>query len=145
MVRLEFPARPEYLALARMVAAAVAAVDPLLDEERINDLRVVISEACTNAIEAHPRGENPGTVSLECRLTAARLEIEVSDEGSGFSVEDLAGPPAASDPARLHHERGLGIPLIRALTDEVEFLSGGGGTTVRIALYVPVPAPPTGP
>jgi len=39
-----------------------------------------------------------------------------------------------SDPARLKFERGLGIPLMRELTDQLEFRSEGGGTTVRFVL-----------
>jgi hypothetical protein len=37
-------------------------------------------------------------------------------------------------PERLHHERGLGVPLMRALADDSEFLAEGGGTTVRLVL-----------
>ena len=33
-------------------------------------------------------------------------------------------------------ERGLGIPLMRELTDEIEFRREGGGTTVRLLLTV---------
>jgi anti-sigma regulatory factor (Ser/Thr protein kinase) len=52
-VRLEIPARPEYLGLARQVVAAAAAIEATFRPDRIDDLRVVVSEATTNAIEAH--------------------------------------------------------------------------------------------
>ena len=38
--------------------------------------------------------------------------------------------PAVTDPARLDHEDGLGIPLIRLLSDDLEFRETPGGTTV---------------
>ena len=39
--------------------------------------------------------------------------------------------------ARLEHERGLGIPLVRALADDVQFLVKDEGTTVRLVLFHP--------
>ncbi|MCB1248865.1 MAG: ATP-binding protein, partial [Acidimicrobiales bacterium] len=51
-VQLEIPARPEYLTLARQVVAAAAALEPTFADERIDDLRIAVSEAATNAIEA---------------------------------------------------------------------------------------------
>ena len=45
----------------------------------------------------------------------------------------MAHPPV-SDPARLDFERGLGIPLIRLLTDQVEFVPSPAGTTVRMVV-----------
>lgn len=38
--------------------------------------------------------------------------------------------PEATDPARLDYEDGLGIPLIRLLSDDLEFRETPGGTTV---------------
>ena len=43
--------------------------------------------------------------------------------------------PESTDPDRLRHEHGLGIPLIRVLADEAEITSSEGGTTVRLVVY----------
>ena len=40
-----------------------------------------------------------------------------------------------SSPERLHHERGLGIPLMRTLTDVAEITSSHDGTSVRLVLF----------
>ncbi len=53
VVELEIPARAEFVALARLVVSAIAASDSTLADERIDDLKLAVSEACTNAIEAH--------------------------------------------------------------------------------------------
>lgn len=142
VIRLEVPALPEYLALVRMVVAGAARLDPLLDEEQVDDLRVIVSEACTNAMEAMAERHAPlddrgrmATVAVECHLSDDGIELLVSDTGSGFDPEGLEALPAASDPARLGFERGLGIPLIRALSDESEFRSDPRGTLVRVALF----------
>ncbi len=136
-VALEIPARPDFLALARLVVAATAATDPLLPEDRIDDLRLAVSEACTNAIEAHRRvGSDPSVIRIECRLRPDQVEVEVEDHGAGFDPDALVDHPPAGDPTRLDHERGLGIPLMRVLTDEVEFRPTTGGTAVRMVLRV---------
>jgi anti-sigma regulatory factor (Ser/Thr protein kinase) len=55
VVELEIPARPEFLALARLLVAAAVAGDPVFPEDRLDDLRLAVSEACTNAMEAQAR------------------------------------------------------------------------------------------
>jgi anti-sigma regulatory factor (Ser/Thr protein kinase) len=42
--------------------------------------------------------------------------------------------PGATDPQRLRHERGLGIPLMRSLVDDVTFTPTGDGTAVRLTI-----------
>jgi anti-sigma regulatory factor (Ser/Thr protein kinase) len=147
VVRIEVPALPEYLALVRMVVAGTARIDPLLDDERVDDLRVIVSEACTNAMEAtaarHARAEDRGavpTIAVECHLFDAKVEVLVTDSGGGFELGGLTALPPAADPSRLSFERGLGIPLIRALSDEAEITSGAEGTRVRVALRAAPPA-----
>ncbi len=56
VVELEIPARPEFVAIARMAVGALAGVRPGLAYERIDDLRIVVSEACTSAIEGLDAG-----------------------------------------------------------------------------------------
>ncbi len=149
VVHLRVPAQPEYLALVRMVIAGTARIDPLLDDERVDDLRVIVSEACTNAIEAlRLRAEDQGvdpavldsTITIECHLSSSRVEVIIADEGGGFDPDDLDALPAVTDPSRLRIERGLGIPLIKALSDEAEITSGPDGTRVRVVLDAEAPA-----
>lgn len=149
VVRLQVPAQPDYLALVRMVIAGTARIDPFLDDERVDDLRVIVSEACTNAIEAlrlraQDQGVDPvdlgSTIAIECRLSPSRVEVVITDEGGGFDPEGLIALPSVTDPSRLRIERGLGIPLIRALSDEAEITSSAKGTRVRVALDAEPPA-----
>ena len=135
VVRLEIPAVPGYLALVRMVVAGTARAELLLDDERVDDLRVIVSEACTNAIEAYGGLDTVERVLVRCHAHHDRLEVDVEDRGEGFDPSALPDHPPVTDPDRLKFERGLGIPLIRALVDEVEFSSSGGGTAVRIVMW----------
>lgn len=138
-IELELPARPDYLALARLIVAAAVRGDLEFGADRIDDLRLAVSEACTNAMEAQVRASAASGRSehilIRCRLDHGVAEIEVRDHGTGFDPDGLVPHPPITDPARLDHERGLGIPLIRSLADEVEFRPTGDGTTVRMVLF----------
>ncbi|MEJ7582788.1 MAG: ATP-binding protein [Acidimicrobiales bacterium] len=153
VVEFEIPARPEFLALARLISAAAAAREPVFSEDRLDDLRLAVSEACTNAMEAQQVAgavrsatdgdADVGHVRVRCLLEGGRIEVEVHDNGGGFDLDALVAHPPAIDPRRLDYERGLGIPLIRILTDEVDFRSTPDGTAVRMVLYALSPAVPT--
>ena len=145
LVELDLPPRPDVLALARLVVAAVVATDPLFDDERIDDLRLAVSEACTNAIESQrARGgdafETP--IEIRCAIETGRIEVAVRDHGGGFDPTGLPEHPPVTDPTRLEFERGLGIPLIRLLSDKVDFRQEGDGTVVVMTFdHRPLPDP----
>jgi len=133
-VQLEIPAGAEYVALARLVVSAMAAGETQLSDDRIDDLKIAVSEACTNAIEAHDALDTEERVVVECSADESHLEVRIEDRGTGFDVSNLPEHPPVTDPERLKFERGLGIPLIRALVDEVEFSSSDDGTAVRLVM-----------
>jgi serine/threonine-protein kinase RsbW len=133
-VELEIPARAEFVALARLAVSAMAAADGELADERVDDLKLAVSEACTNAIEAHTAIDTDERVVVRCWVDDGALEVRISDRGAGFDPSRLPDHPPVTDPARLKFERGLGIPLIRALVDVVEFSSSGKGTEVRLVM-----------
>ena len=135
VIELEIPARAEFVALARLVVSALASSDSTLADERIDDLKLAVSEACTNAIEAHDAAGSSERVLVRCKAGADHLEVCVEDRGHGFDPAELPDHPPVTDPDRLKFERGLGIPLIRSLVDEVEFSSSTAGTAVRIIMH----------
>jgi len=134
-VELEIPARPEFVALARLVVSAMASTDASLSDDQLDDLKIAVSEACTNAIEAHGAISTSERVRLKCWSDDRGLRVSIEDRGPGFDPTTLPDHPPPTDPDRLKFERGLGIPLIRALVDEVEISSSTSGTEVRIAMY----------
>ena len=134
VIELEIPARAEFVALARLVVSALASSDSTLADERIDDLKLAVSEACTNAIEAHDAAGSAERVLVRCQAGTEALEVCVEDRGQGFDPSDLPDHPPVTDPDRLKFERGLGIPLIRALVDEVEFSPTDSGTSVRLVM-----------
>ena len=138
-VELSIPARPDFLALARQVVVAVARTDEAFDEERLDDVRLAVSEACSNAIRAHSAIGSEAQVRISCRLGRGCIEIEVADEGRGFDPDGIPAVPPAGDPERLRFESGLGIPLIQRFADQTEIRSSPSGTRVRMVLFA-VPA-----
>lgn len=140
-IELEIPARPEYVALARLVVSSLASARRDLADDRVDDLKVAVSEACTNAIEAHHSAESDDSVVIRCTELEDRLEVAVEDRGSGFDPESLPEHPPVTDPERLNFERGLGIPLIKTLVDDVRIDSGANGTTVTLSMRCQAAAP----
>lgn len=124
-VRLTIPARPEYITLGRLALTAIAGVHPLSDET-LHDLKLALTEACTNSVK-HAYADGTGTVDIVYELLPDRLSVEVGDAGSGFELR-----PDAGNGADDLSEGGLGIAIIRALTDEVEIgKREGGGSRLR--------------
>ena len=147
-IELEIPARAEYIGLVRLVVSSLASSRRALADDRIDDLKLAVSEACTNAIEAHADLQLDERVVLRWAEGDDRLEVEVEDRGQGFDPHALPQHPPVTDPDRLNFERGLGIPLIRTLVDEVNFAPSEAGTSVRLVMFCgpidTVVGPPTG-
>lgn len=138
VVELAIPARSAYLSLVRLVVdAAVDSLAAGIATSRIDDLKLAVTEACANAIEAHESTYAEGPVMVRCVIDDDQVTVEVVDEGEGFDPDRIERLPAATDPRRLRHESGLGIPLMRTLTDEVSFRRVVNGTTVALTVHRP--------
>ncbi len=135
VIELEIPARAEYVGLARLVVSSLASSRRTLADDRIDDLKLALSEACTNAIEAHAHVDPEERVLVRWSEGRDRLEVQVEDRGPGFDPRTLPEHPPVTDPERLNFERGLGIPLIRSLMDEVAFIPAERGMSVRMVMF----------
>ena len=126
-IRLTIPARAEYITLGRLALTGIAGLRPLSDET-LHDLKLALTEACTNSVK-HAYGEDGGSVDIVYELLSDRLAVEVGDAGSGFEPGGAHGDGSDEDDLE---EGGLGIEIIRALTDEVEIAEReGGGSRLR--------------
>ncbi len=135
VLELEIPARAEYIAIARLVVSSLASSRRALPDERVDDLKLAVSEACTNAIEAQDGVVTGNHVRIRIWEGDNQLDVAVEDDGPGFDPATLSPHPPVTDPERLNFERGLGIPLIRALVDQVEFRSSSRGTSVLMTVF----------
>jgi serine/threonine-protein kinase RsbW len=132
---LEIPARTEYVSLVRVVVAAAAEIEPDMDSDRIEDLRVAVSEAATNAIEAHDLHGVSDRVRIQCNLADEEVAVVVHDQGMGFEPDEVPQLPEPDTPERLLHESGLGVHLMQMLADESEISATETGTVVRLVVY----------
>jgi serine/threonine-protein kinase RsbW len=116
VVELRIPARPEWVALARLAAATVANRLRFSIEE-IEDVKLAVAEACTAVIQHDRHGE---FIQLTCEALADSLRVRVRDSGS-HGVRIAEAPKIDYDEARI---AGLGVFLIRTLMDEVSYDAG---------------------
>jgi serine/threonine-protein kinase RsbW len=123
-VRLTFPAKAEYITLGRLALTGLAKLRPL-SEETLGDLKLALTEACTNCVR-HAYVERPGTVEITYELRADRFTVEVSDDGTGF---DYANGHGFDDELV---EGGLGLEIIRAVADEFELVERQGRPGSRL-------------
>jgi serine/threonine-protein kinase RsbW len=115
VVRLEIPARAEWVAVARLAVAAVASRLRFSVEE-IEDIKLAVAEACTNAIQSDP----DGPIEIACDASADELVLTVRHRGRAAALAGVEGE-RIGDAGRTEE---LGVFLIRALMDDVEYAVG---------------------
>jgi serine/threonine-protein kinase RsbW len=130
-VRLRIPAKPEYITLVRLALSGLSRLRPL-DEETLGDLKLAVTEACSNSVRHGYGSGAEGTVEVSYELHPDRLVVEVEDDGPGF---DPNSPRADRNGLT---EGGLGIAIIRSLADEFEAGERlqGGGTRLRFVKFL---------
>src|ERR1700754_3913652 len=114
-VKLTLPARPENVSVIRHVLGAFAEALRLPDD-LVEDLRLAVTEACTNVVRHAYPPEHTGPVEISIMPLEEQVTVIVSDHGRGIGTSsDTTGP-------------GLGLPLIAAIADVVVLqpVPGGG-------------------
>ena len=136
-IELAIPPYPEYLQLGRALVGAAASSSGArspLGPGRVADLRLVVSEAATNAVEAQGAIGARDRIVVRCQVAEDRVLVEVIDHGPGFDPDAVPDLPDVETPERLRHESGLGVALMERMADEVNVESGSDGTTVRLVI-----------
>jgi serine/threonine-protein kinase RsbW len=131
---LEFPPEAHYVSTARLFAAGVARTYGA-DEDLVEDLKVAVSEACTNALRARRDQTATGPV---------RLSVTRQDDSLSFEAEEAGIRPAGDDPEPVIPSTGsssediarrLSLETIRALFPATEIVPGPqGGGSIRFTV-----------
>jgi serine/threonine-protein kinase RsbW len=135
-VEVSIPSHPIFERVVRASAAEVGSAFGF-SEERVEDLKLAISEAVNNAIDHGNQGEAGKLVAVVFEIDGEKLEIRISDEGAGPGVERLDISRRVVDEANLEagQLRGFGMYLISELVDDLEVSSSHRGTVLTLRLY----------
>jgi serine/threonine-protein kinase RsbW len=131
IVALTIPARAEFVALCRLALTGLARTRALKPEV-VADLKLALTEACSNSVRHAYKDGRQGIVEIRYELGPDRIQVEVADDGYGFDPALIRRPPEEID------EGGLGIAIIRAVTDELDIAVGpdGQGSRLRFIKYL---------
>jgi anti-sigma regulatory factor (Ser/Thr protein kinase) len=125
LVRISFPAKADYLLLARLVLSGIAR-DVDVSDELLADLKLAVTEACGNSVR-HAYPDANGDVTVAYALEGETLEMVVEDHGIGVAAsKELTGGSEL--------DGGMGMSIIGTIVDDVavEPGAGGRGTVVRM-------------
>ena len=100
--------------------AELEAVDWI--QEELFGVHLAVEEALVNAIRHGNKEDANKQVRVLCKMTANRLCIEIEDEGTGFTPEEV---PDCTEEENLEVPSGRGIMLMRSFMTRVEYNDQG--------------------
>lgn len=104
-------------------------------DNRVEDLKTALAEACINAIEHGNKFDSNTKVGIILSSDNQTLEVTVHDEGSGIDPEKI--PKDRTGPNGFPKRRGYGIFLISNLVNEWSFASAPGkGNDVKMIIHL---------
>jgi anti-sigma regulatory factor (Ser/Thr protein kinase) len=125
-IRLDLSNRPENVVLVRETLAGVAEAIGL-DAPDLDDIRTAVTEACNNVV-LHAYEGAEGALEVEIYAAEGSCGVFVRDRGIGLQ------PQMNEDQWIV----GIGLPVIEALSQRVDFEeTAGGGTEVRMEFATP--------
>lgn len=112
-IGLEIPGDPEYVGVVREAVESIARRMPF-DAVQIDDLKLAVGEACTNAVKYGCSRNGSCKVRVKCTISPDSLAVEIRN-----AVPCAVYPKVPIVPD-LSREGGLGLYMIKQLMDKVE-------------------------
>jgi serine/threonine-protein kinase RsbW len=134
VTELRLPTRLGFEKVAMSTAASVAELMGF-SHDRVEDLKTAVSEACINAMEHGNHLDEHLRVVVTLSIGDASLEVRICDQGSGVH-EEAHVPDIDRKMSGEEAPRGMGMFLIQALVDEVEYVSEPSGSYARLVIYL---------
>jgi serine/threonine-protein kinase RsbW len=120
----------ESIALAEEVGVRVAACAGF-DEDDQYKIGLAVHECVMNAFQYGNEQRRERKIHLVFELLHEKLIIRITDQGTGFRLEDVPDP---RDDENVLEDSGRGVLLMKAFMDEFDVLvSAGGGAEVVMA------------
>jgi serine/threonine-protein kinase RsbW len=137
-IELCLPSKLGYEKIAMNTAASVARLMGF-SEDRIEDLKTAVAEACINSMEHGNKLDETMKVGVILSMTDDALEVKVRDQGPGPKGERRK-PDIDLKMEGEETPRGMGMFLIQALVDEVEWTSSEqNGSCARLVIHLHKP------
>ncbi len=125
LIEIKIPPLKEYISVARY-ATALYANSLGFDIEKIEDIKLVVGEACNNAVLYGDAEENEIVIKLHSDDNS--MLIDIFDQGYGFDVDNYKNPNLDNP-----EEGGFGIYIIKELSDYLNIDSNkDNGTHLNI-------------
>ena len=131
-LELSFPPLPQYVRVARHVVGWMARMRDV-PEPCVDDVRLLASEACTNAMVANQEAASDEPVVMRAGEDNGTLTIEVLDRGSE--------PPRPIvdfevDTGEMAFEKGTWLAVVQGVADDWSVEPrDGGGSSLKATLY----------
>jgi serine/threonine-protein kinase RsbW len=106
-LELKLPARAENVAVVRHAFGGFAEALSV-DEQTLADIKLAITEACTNVVIHAYEDDVDGCLEVDASIKGRSLAVVIRDEGRGIV-------PRPDSPGL-----GLGLPLIATLAESLE-------------------------
>ncbi|WP_062350879.1 anti-sigma B factor RsbW [Bacillus kwashiorkori] len=138
IIELKLPPKPEYVGIVRLTLSGIASRMGFCYED-IEDIKIAVSEAITNAVQHAYKDGDSGDVMVKFRVFRNKLKIDVLDRGDSFDYHHIKQKKSTysnNEPVESMREGGLGLFLIETLMDEVEILRENGCTIVCMAKFL---------
>ena len=129
-VDLSIPMLPDMEVTATAVAESLG-VFIGLGQDKIEEVKIALIEACINAFEHSKSPER--RIDLNFQITDRGLRVLISHGGEGFNMDEAQARIAEKREKGL--PRGWGLTLMGELMDEMDIDTSEGGTLITMIKY----------
>lgn len=138
VIEMKLPAEAEYVSLIRLTLSGVFSRAGASYDD-IEDAKIAVSEAVTNAVKHAYKGEDVDAAIYLCfEIYEDKIRVVVSDQGQSFDYEEKKkelGRYQEDENIDFLREGGLGLFLIESLMDEVK-VNKDNGVTISMIKYI---------
>ena len=91
-------------------------------------VRLALEEALANAVKHGNHRDESKQLEVRCQASSEHVEIEICDEGEGFTHKQV---PSPTDAEGLFNANGRGLALMERFMDRIEFRSNGSSVLME--------------